>query len=72
MEIKEIKTVIYYTIEVVENGNTDYYRRSWQSNSWEVLMGDSWEDLLESEELEKLFQEWTPRAISTDLLDRII
>lgn len=55
MKIIEVSRVEYFY--VVTNDEWNNYRRSVDTNCWEILMGDSWEPYV-TDDIEKLFQEW--------------
>lgn len=54
----KIKSVEMETSHIIDTGE-EYYRR-WGPNSWQELMGESWEPVYydKEETLEKLFQEY--------------
>lgn len=59
MEILEIHKIEYYIITTDEDGWNTYRRYIHGGpDSWEVLIGESWEYFYNNIELEKLFQKW--------------
>ncbi len=59
MKIIDVQKVEYYIVET-DTQDLNLYRRNVRGSkdSWEVLMGDSWEPTYGNNELEELFQEW--------------
>jgi len=56
MRIKDIERGECYRVETDDPDWSSYRRNA--PNSWENLMGSSWEDVYDCEELEKAFQEY--------------
>ena len=59
MKILKAYRIEYFLVET-DDEDYDTYRRNVNGNkdSWEVLMGESWESTYDNNELEYLFQEW--------------
>tara|TARA_R110002020_G_C16099265_1_gene758562 strand:- start:586 stop:783 length:198 start_codon:yes stop_codon:yes gene_type:complete len=58
MKILNAYRIEYFLVET-DDEDYDTYRRNVNGNkdSWEVLMGESWESTYDNDELEDLFQE---------------
>ena len=68
MKIKSVDKVTQIQFEIENlDGRTYLYRRDWNYDDWEILLGQSWETLYDCDELEEMYQTY----ITTDDYIRI-
>ena len=59
MKIVDVSKIEYFHVETDELHGNDYRRMvDGTADSWEIHLGDSWEVLNCTDEIESLFQEW--------------